>query len=92
MRILLNRLLRICWSYIWRVTLFSMLLGFILGFAAGFITGILGRGDLAQNVAATLGWLGSIPVSIYVMGIVLKKNHGDFTIYLMKASDDFRVG
>ena len=87
-----NRILRIWWSYIWRVTLFSMLLGFILGFAAGFITGILGRGDLAQNVAASLGWLGSIPVSIYVMGIVLKKNHGDFTICLMKASDDFRVG
>ncbi len=87
-----NCILKIWWSYIWRVALFSMLLEFVLGFAAGVITGILGRGDLAQNVAASLGWLGSIPVFIYVMGIVLKKNYGDFTICLMKVSDDFRVG
>ena len=86
-----DRILKIWWSYIWRVTVFSTLLGFALGFVAGLITSIMGRGDLAPSVGGFLGWLGSIPVSIYVMGIVLKKKYGDFTIHFVKVSDDFRV-
>jgi hypothetical protein len=57
-----------------------MVLGFVLGAIGGFIVGAAGRPDLGAPVGAVLGWLGSIPVTLFVLGIVLRKRYRQFSI------------
>jgi uncharacterized membrane protein len=81
-----GRLLTIWWAYLWRTVIYSMLLGFILGFSGGVIVGVVGRPDLGGSIGALLGSLGSIPVSLVVMSIVLKKRYTSFSIRLVPHS------
>lgn len=78
-----ERVLPIWWAFLWRTVIYSMVLGFVLGFIGGGIVGFLGRPDLAASVGALLGWLGSIPISLVVMSIMLKKRYGSFSIRLL---------
>lgn len=82
----LERVLSVWWAFVWRATVYSMLLGLVLGFMGGAVVGAAGRPDLGASVGALLGWLGSIPVSFVVLRIVLKKRYGSFSIRLMPNS------
>ena len=75
-----GRVIRIWWAWMWRVVVLGFLVGAILGGIGGFIVGASGRPDLGASVGAMLGWLGSIPVSLYVLGIVLRKRYRQFSI------------
>jgi ABC-type xylose transport system permease subunit len=77
-----ERVLSIWWAFVWRTVIYGMLLGLVLGFIGGFIVAAIGRPDLAATVGAFLGWLGSVPVSIVVMSIALKKRYAAFSIRL----------
>jgi hypothetical protein len=71
----LEQVLPIWWSLVWRCVVFSMVVGAVLGFCGGFILGMNGHPELAAPVGALLGWLGSIPVSIWSLKAALEK-HG----------------
>lgn len=75
-----GRILRVWWAWAWRVIIFSAVLGFILGAIGGAIVGAAGRPDLGAPVGTVLGWVGSIPVSLYVLGIVLRKRYKHFSL------------
>lgn len=79
----LERTLIVWWSFMWRVVVWSMVLGVALGFAGGVVVGMVGKPELGAAVGALLGWLGSIPVTIVVLRVVLRKHYGDFTIQLV---------
>lgn len=79
-----ERTITVWWSFIWRTAVFSMLLGAFLGLSGGIVVGIAGHGELGGAVGALLGWLGSIPVSIAVLRIVLRKQFNGFTIKLVR--------
>ena len=82
----LEKVLSIWWSMVWRIFLVSMLVGFVLGFIGGFVVGAAGRPELGGAVGALLGWLGSIPVSIWALKAALEKSHGGYKLALVKAS------
>jgi len=76
--------LRVWWSYCWRVTLFSMILGFILGFIGGFVMGIMGKPEMSGMVGGILGFLGTIPLSIWVLKKILGKKYKGFSVALIQ--------
>ena len=78
-----NHTLSIWWSYIWRCMVFSMLVGLVLGVIGGVIVGVMGKPDMGGMVGGILGYVGSIPVSIYVMKTILNKKYKNFSIALM---------
>jgi hypothetical protein len=78
-----GRTMKIWWSYIWRRTLFSALLGLGLGFLGGLTVGLLGRPDLGGAVGFVLGNLGAIPVSFIVLRNILRRRFGTFSIALI---------
>jgi len=76
--------LRVWWSYVWRTTVFSAILGFILGIIGGIVVSIMGKPELAGKVGGILGYLGSIPVSIWVLKKILDRKYKDFSVALVK--------
>jgi hypothetical protein len=74
------RVLRVWWAMIWRAMLSSALAGLFAGGLAGFIAGLLGRVDLAGLAGATAGWVVSIPISFYILRLVLRKQFGGFSV------------
>ena len=72
----LERMLSIWWSFAWRAALLSMVVGAILGGIGGFIFAAYGNPQMSGSVGALLGWLGSIPVSIWALKAALSKKHG----------------
>lgn len=83
-----GRIIRIWWAFIWRGILYGAILGGVLGGIGGLIVGMAGRPDLGAIVGAALGWLGSIPVSLLVLGIALRKRYRQFSIKLMPHGAD----
>ncbi len=75
--------LSVWWSYIWRCIVLSMIVGLILGAMGGVVVGAMGKPDMGGMVGGILGYLGSIPVSIYVMKIILNKKYKNFSIALI---------
>lgn len=73
----------IWWSYFWRCILFSTLVGLISVIIGGVIVGAMGKPDMGGMVGGILGFLGSIPVSIYVMKVILNKKYNNFSIALI---------
>ena len=67
--------LPIWWSFIWRVTLGGMIAGGIMGAIGGLVMGLMGHADKAASAGMLLGWLVSIPVSIWSLRAALIK-HG----------------
>ena len=84
--ITLEKALSIWWSFIWRTVLASMRVGLVLGFIGGFIVGAAGSPQLGGAVGAILGWLGSIPVSIWALKAALSKKHGGYSITLSQGA------
>ncbi len=80
----LERTLSIWWSFVWRAVLLSMVVGASLGGIGGFIVGASGNPQMGASVGALLGWLGSIPVSIWALKAALSKRHGGYRLALIK--------
>lgn len=81
----LDQTVSIWWSMMWRATLMGMLVGAILGFIGGYIFMAVGRPELAGIIGALLGWLASIPVSIWALRAALSKKHGGYSVALVKS-------
>lgn len=79
--------LTVWWSYVWRCAVFSMLLGFVLGIIGGIVVGVMGKPEIGGMVGGILGYLGSIPVSIYILKTILNKKYKTFSIALVSHSD-----
>lgn len=61
-----------------------MVAGAVMGFIGGFIVGVAGNPELGGSVGALLGWLCSIPASIWAMKAALRKRYGGLRIALIK--------
>jgi tellurite resistance protein TehA-like permease len=81
-----ERALRVWWALVWRTMIFGMVAGAILGAIAGVGTVITGRGN-PHTIGFALGWLASIPVSIYAVRQVLRKRFRTFSIRLVERSE-----
>lgn len=75
--------LKVWWSFIWRCIVFSAVLGFILGFVGGVILVLVGEGESSALVGGILGYLGSIPVSIWAMKKILGMEFNGFSIAIV---------
>ena len=84
LEITLERTLSVWWSFVWRAILVSFVAGAFLGFIGGAIVGAAGRPELGGAVGAVIGWLASIPASIWALKSALNKRHGGFRIALFK--------
>ena len=79
-----DKVLSIWWSMVWRTLLTSTVGGALLGGGVGFILGLTGLGDSAGAVGAILGWLISIPCSIWGLNSALHKKHKGYALRLVK--------
>ncbi len=77
--------LPVWWAFMWRCTVWSMVVGVVLGAIGGGIAGAVGRVDLSGMIGVVLGYLGSIPVSMYAMKVVLGKQFNGFKIAVVPA-------
>ena len=82
----LEKVLSIWWSMVWRATVVGMLVGAILGFIGGFIVGVAGYPELGGAIGMILGWLSSIPVTIWALKAALSKEHGGYSVASVRAS------
>lgn len=82
----LERVLAIWWAFVWRATLLTVLVGAFLGLVGGVIVGASGHPELGGTVGALLGWMGGIPVSIFVLRAILLKRFSGFSIRLVSSS------
>jgi len=80
----LERVLVIWWSLVWRTLVFGIVVGAVLGFCGGFLVGFAGHPELGTAVGLILGWLGSIPLSIVLLRIVLMKKYPEFSIRIIR--------
>ncbi len=80
----LDKLLSIWWALIWRSFLLSIIAGFALGLVGGLIVGMFGRPDLGAAVGGVLGWLGSLPSSLWALKKALEKNYNGYRIGVLK--------
>lgn len=77
-----ERTLLIWWNFFWRFIIFSLFAGVILGYLGGTIVAFFGRVDLSAAVGGTLGWLASIPISIWAIRKTLTKTYRGFSVRL----------
>ncbi len=79
-----ERVLAMWWSLAWRGTVFGMLLSLFLGFCGGFLVGFAGHPELGPAVGLILSWLGSMPLSVVLLRIVLSKKFPEFSVRLVR--------
>lgn len=72
--------LSVWWSAVWRGFVVSVVAGAVLGGIGGFVVGLMGRADLGAVVGGALGWLASIPVSLWAMKSALSRPHKGFDL------------
>lgn len=83
----LERALPIWWAFVWRATLSVGVAGVFVGFMVSLIVGAAGAPELGRPVGAVLGWLASIPCSVWAFREALISPYRDFEIALVgKAS------
>ena len=82
----LEKTLSIWWSLIWRTTLVSMVGGAILGGLGGAVVGAAGHPEAGAAVGGILGWLTSIPASMWALHAALRKKHGGCAVVLLKSA------
>ena len=75
-----KRILAIWWALLWRGVVYGMPVGFVLGAITGVVVAALGRPDLVDLVAAIIGTIIYVPVSLIITTVVLKKRYGSFFI------------
>jgi hypothetical protein len=86
-----GKAIKVWWSWIWRATLWSVLLGFLLGAIVGGVAGALiaDSAEEAQRVGTAwgtiAGWLGALPAGVIAFRSVLRKQleYCDFKIALI---------
>lgn len=83
----LGNTLRIWWAFMWRTTIFSILLAAVLGFILGFVLALFGKTEHAKVLGGALGYLVSIPISILVLKQILKKKYKYFSIALISKTN-----
>lgn len=79
------RAIKVWWSLTWRILLFGFFGGFLIGLILGFILAIM-RID-AKTITAICriaGMVIGIPIGIFVIKIILKKEFSDFRIALIE--------
>lgn len=84
--ITLGRTIPIWWAMFWRALVVSMLAGFVLGFIGGIVVVLIGQPELGGPVGAVLGWLVSIPVSIWAMKAALNKKYKGQSLVLVNSA------
>ncbi len=73
-----GRAARVWLAFVWRATVISVIVGGVLGGIGGVVVALMHRGN-AGTVGTILGWLGSIPVSLY-------EQFREFSIRLVRTS------
>ena len=66
--------LPIWWSFTWRALLVGGLAGLVLGGVGGLIAGLLGRPEVAGQWGSILGYLVSIPASLWALRAAINKH------------------
>ncbi|MGI0116613.1 hypothetical protein [Zooshikella sp. RANM57] len=74
---------RVWWSYVWRFMLISLLGGAIIGAIGGLIVGILGKPELGGIIGVVLGYLITLPISIYLFKKILNKDYKHYKIRVL---------
>lgn len=82
-----GKAVRVWWSYIWRVIVFSMILCTLLALIAPFIFFPLGIPEFGRKYGLQLALLGVIPISIWGFKKVLSKKFKGFSVVLIKDSN-----
>ncbi len=82
-----GRALTVWWSLAWRSIVLGGLAGAIAGAFIGMIAGLLGQVEKAQTWGSYVGQIVSIPVSMIVVKIILKKKWKKFSIVLVPKED-----
>ena len=62
---------------------FSGIAGAFLGIIGGVVAGVMGKTELAGTFGGILGWLGALPVSIWVLKKILNKQYKTFSVALI---------
>lgn len=83
LEVTMGNTLRIWWAFMWRTTLFSLLFVVVIGFFSGIILSVIGKDELAGIVGGLLGYMISIPISIFVFRYILEKRFKKFSIALI---------
>lgn len=62
--------------------------GVVIGALAGVILGVMGKVDLAATAGRVLGYLISIPISIWTIKVILEKDLKTYSIIVVKNNSE----
>ena len=83
------RVIRIWWAWAWRYILYIVVISFPLGFTIGLVAGMTGYGHLAESIGNIVSALMGIPLSIWVLKVILEKQYSDFQIMLVPSFESY---
>ncbi|MGD0143040.1 MAG: hypothetical protein ABSC92_07765 [Rhizomicrobium sp.] len=78
-----SRLLSVWWLVVWRGFVGGAVLGSIAGAIAGFVVAVIGHREWGIVAGAIAGYVLSIPWSVVVLRMALKKHYRGFRIALV---------
>lgn len=83
-----TRVIKLWWSFFWRVSLVSLVLGFLVGALLGVVLFAIGREDLVELAGGLVGYLVGIPVAIVVFKALLEMRWSDFQLKLVRETPE----
>ena len=83
--ITLEQIFSIWWSFMWRGMLVTLFIALILGAIGGFVMAWIGRPEDSGPVGRIIGWLVSLPVSVWALKAALTTKHGGYTVMLVRS-------
>lgn len=87
MEVTWNVTLKVWWSFFWRAAVFGAIAGALAGGVVGFFLGLTGNTDQIPMYSGAAGYLVSIPITIWVMKIILEKRFGNFSLAIVREQD-----
>jgi hypothetical protein len=83
-----GRAVKVWWAYMWRnliaIIVVAVVAGAVVGFILGFIMGVMGAAtSTIQSVAAPVGALIGLGLSVVPMKLILGKDFGQFRLVLV---------
>lgn len=78
------RAFKVWWSFTWRSTLYSFLVGLVIAFISVFAAKISEDPQIVNAASLIIVFGCTIYIAVAVMGIVLKKEWSDFRIALIE--------
>lgn len=83
-----TRAIKIWWSLVWRLMVYSMVLGLLISLPIGLLAAALGLDEaqtrmLSQGMASLL----SLLLGIWVLRVVLSKHYSDFRVMLVPSDE-----